>query len=99
VALLSDRGAIATGFGEANLSVGELQAIFATANLLRCAGHAAGCLARRTRGGGGSKRSHISAVLPLALLAPDVVEAIVAGRQPLDVPVVWQNQKDALGFL
>jgi site-specific DNA recombinase len=52
---------------------------------------------------------YVSSVLPLAFLAPDIVEAIAAGRQPPDLtahrliravelPIVWSAQKQLLGF-
>jgi len=52
----------------------------------------------------------ISRVLPLAFLAPDVVEAIVAGKQPVEltvrklirlkpIPAIWAEQRLSLGFL
>ncbi len=51
----------------------------------------------------------VSRTLPLGLLAPDIVEAILAGRQPVeltakrlkrirDLPVSWAEQRRALGF-
>jgi hypothetical protein len=54
-------------------------------------------------------RSEISRFLPLAFLAPDIVEAILIGRQPVDltikklrriasVPLGWADQKALLGF-
>ena len=53
--------------------------------------------------------NEISRLLPLAFLAPDIVEAILAGRQPLELtskhlkrfdnlPVDWDHQRKALGF-
>jgi site-specific DNA recombinase len=52
---------------------------------------------------------YVSSVLPLAFLAPDIVEAIAAGHQPSDltahrliravhVPIAWSAQKQLLGF-
>ena len=52
---------------------------------------------------------YVSNVLPLAFLAPEIVEAIVRGAQPadltatklvrgIDLPLDWQAQKQALGF-
>jgi site-specific DNA recombinase len=52
---------------------------------------------------------YISSLLPLAFLAPDIVEAIVGGTQPvdltakmlirrIDLPTAWQGQRLALGF-
>ena len=52
---------------------------------------------------------HISQVLPLAFLAPDITEAILAGRQPpeltaetlikrIDLPLHWDDQRAMLGF-
>jgi site-specific DNA recombinase len=52
---------------------------------------------------------YISSVLPLAFLAPEIVEAIIRGTQPadltatklvrrIDLPLDWQAQKQALGF-
>ena len=52
-------------------------------------------------------RSYVGQVLPLAFLAPDVVEAIIDGRQPHDLkveqllkslPVDWPLQRQVLGF-
>jgi hypothetical protein len=51
----------------------------------------------------------LSHMLSLAFLAPDIVEAIIAGRQPADLttqkllreitlPLDWAEQKRALGF-
>jgi site-specific DNA recombinase len=51
----------------------------------------------------------VSRVLPLAFLAPDIVEAILDGRQPLNLtardlkrlkplPTSWANQRQVLGF-
>ena len=51
----------------------------------------------------------ISRVLPLAFLAPDIVEAIVQGRQPValtarhlkrlkPLPASWAEQRRLLGF-
>lgn len=50
-----------------------------------------------------------SRILPLAFLAPDIVEAILAGRQPVeltvsalkrgpDLPALWADQRRLLGF-
>jgi DNA invertase Pin-like site-specific DNA recombinase len=52
---------------------------------------------------------HISQVLPLAFLAPDITGAILAGRQPpeltaetlikrIDLPLHWDDQRTLLGF-
>ena len=52
---------------------------------------------------------YISSLLPLAFLAPEIIEAIVAGRQPaeltahrlirnIDLPTEWGAQKRSLGF-
>ena len=51
----------------------------------------------------------VSRILPLGLLAPDIVEAILAGSQPTDLtvsrlkrlsdlPVSWNQQRRVLGF-
>ena len=51
----------------------------------------------------------VSRILPLALLAPDIVEAILSGRQPIDLtatrlkripnlPLAWAAQRQLLGF-
>jgi hypothetical protein len=51
----------------------------------------------------------VSRILPLAFLAPDIVEAILDGRQPpeltaarlkrmRDLPLDWQQQRRYLGF-
>lgn len=51
--------------------------------------------------------SYVSRVLRLTLLAPEVVEAIMEGRQPaklslatllIPLPVCWQEQKSSLTF-
>jgi site-specific DNA recombinase len=47
--------------------------------------------------------------MPLAFLAPDIVEAIIAGKQPahltnymlirqIDMPLEWEAQRVAFGF-
>ena len=52
---------------------------------------------------------YVSSLLPLAFLAPEIVEAIVRGTQPKDLtakklirrtrlPLEWRAQKQALGF-
>jgi len=54
-------------------------------------------------------RSDLGRILPLAFLAPDIVEAIVAGSHPADLtasrlrrmgqlPLEWSAQRDLLGF-
>ena len=51
--------------------------------------------------------SYVSRVLRLALLAPEIIEMIVDGRQPVDLtvanfmkpfPVEWKKQKDQFGI-
>ncbi|GJL85330.1 MAG: hypothetical protein DHS20C02_11050 [Micavibrio sp.] len=53
--------------------------------------------------------NYVSTLLPLAFLAPDIVEAIVAGQQPADLtadalikrinlPADWSEQRRILGF-
>ena len=51
--------------------------------------------------------SYLSRILRLTLLSPDVVEAIVTGRQPgtlqvddllKPLPFLWQQQKSVLGW-
>ena len=55
------------------------------------------------------QRTYITSLLPLALLAPDITEAILEGRQPVDLslqrfrsivplPIEWSEQRRALGF-
>ncbi len=57
----------------------------------------------------GVNQGDVSRILPLGLLAPDIVEAILAGRQPIeltakwlkrtrDLPVSWAEQRRILGF-
>ncbi len=57
----------------------------------------------------GVNQGDVSRILPLGLLAPDIVEAILAGRQPIeltakrlkrirDLPVSWAEQRRLLGF-
>ncbi len=50
---------------------------------------------------------HVSRIMRLAFLAPDIVEAILDGCQPADlelerlmkcIPVSWDAQRRALGF-
>jgi len=53
--------------------------------------------------------SDVSRFLPLAFLAPDIIEAIVGGKQPVDLtterlkrirslPHGWKDQRRLLGF-
>lgn len=57
----------------------------------------------------GVNQGDVSRILPLGLLAPDIVEAILAGRQPIELtakrlkrvgylPVSWAEQRRVLGF-
>jgi hypothetical protein len=53
-------------------------------------------------------RAYLGRLLRLNLLAPDIVEAILAGRQPKDlrlidfmrkeIPIIWDEQKEKFGF-
>lgn len=52
-------------------------------------------------------RSYVSRVLQLTLLAPDIAEAILAGREPSGLslakltktlPVLWDEQRELFGF-
>ena len=52
----------------------------------------------------GLDRSYVSRIMRLTLLAPDIVEAIVEGRESsglslerLVMPVVWGEQREDLG--
>ncbi len=56
-----------------------------------------------------TSRPHASRLLNLAFLAPDIVEAILDGRQPTEVnvevltktqrlPLSWEDQRRVLGF-
>ena len=67
-----------------------------------------GSLAELARREGVSDR-YPSRVLPLAFLAPEIVEAIASGRQPadltahhlirtLDLPIAWAAQNQLLGI-
>lgn len=58
--------------------------------------------------GSGGVCADLSRLLPLALLAPDIVEAIIEGRQPVDLtvsrlkrtpelPASWTEQRRLLG--
>ena len=51
----------------------------------------------------------ISRILPLAFLAPDIIAAILSGRQPVELtatrlkrlkplPLLWADQRKILGF-
>ena len=57
----------------------------------------------------GVTAGYVSALLPYALLAPDIVKAIVTGQQPPELsarslmynqalPINWSEQKRVLGF-
>ena len=57
----------------------------------------------------GADRTDIGRAIPFAYLAPDIVEAILDGRQPAeltaarlkrvrDLPVSWAEQRQVLGF-
>ena len=57
----------------------------------------------------GVHRTYLSRLIPLAYLAPDIVAAVLDGRQPLglntkrltaglDLPIDWQQQRALLGF-
>ncbi len=55
----------------------------------------------------GLDRSYVSRIMRLALLAPDIVEAIVDGREPSGLslkrltkgmPILWEEQRDRFGF-
>jgi hypothetical protein len=55
----------------------------------------------------GVDRSYVRRILVLAMLAPDIVEAIVQGREPSGlslerlakgVPVGWEEQREKLGL-
>jgi hypothetical protein len=57
----------------------------------------------------GINQGDVSRILPLGFLAPDIVETILAGRQPADLtakrlkrirdlPVSWAEQRKVLGF-
>tara|TARA_R110002110_G_scaffold415092_1_gene647860 strand:+ start:1448 stop:1966 length:519 start_codon:yes stop_codon:yes gene_type:complete len=57
----------------------------------------------------GVSRRYVGLLLPLAFLAPDIVETILAGRQPVDLtaeklikqvelPLEWAEQRRVLGF-
>ena len=59
--------------------------------------------------GAGSDDGEVTRVLPLAFLAPDIVEAILDGRQPITltarylkrlkpIPTSWSEQRRVLGF-
>jgi hypothetical protein len=57
----------------------------------------------------GIDKSHVSRMIMLAFLAPDITESIIAGRQPadlsvekltkrIDLPLDWVHQHHLLGF-
>ncbi len=52
-------------------------------------------------------RSYVGRIMRLALLAPDIVEAIVRGEEPSgltlekllkEIPIVWAKQRESFGF-
>lgn len=52
-------------------------------------------------------RSYVARILRLGLLAPDIIEAILAGREPSGLslakltqtfPVLWSEQREMFGF-
>ncbi len=53
-------------------------------------------------------RAYLGRLLRLNLLAPDIIEDILAGRQPKDlrlidfmrkeIPIIWEEQKERFGF-
>jgi hypothetical protein len=58
----------------------------------------------------GADPREVTRILPLAFLAPDIIEAILDGRQPVEltstrlrrhrpIPLSWQHQRRLLGFL
>jgi site-specific DNA recombinase len=58
----------------------------------------------------GIDKSYVSRVMNLAFLAPDIIESILAGRQPadlnvekltkrIDLPLDWAQQRQLLGFV
>ena len=57
----------------------------------------------------GVTRRYVARLIPLAFLAPDIVEKILSGAQPVDLttdeltkrihlPLDWAEQRGALGF-
>jgi len=57
----------------------------------------------------GVSHSYVKKLMPLAFLAPDIVKAIIAGKQPahltshmlirqIDIPLDWEEQRRMLGF-
>ena len=57
----------------------------------------------------GVTESYVGRLLPLAFLAPDIVESVLAGTQPVhvttelltkrvDLPIDWKEQESLLGF-
>jgi hypothetical protein len=58
----------------------------------------------------GIDKSYVSRVMNLAFLTPDIIESIIAGRQPadlnvekltkrIDLPLDWAQQHQLLGFV
>ena len=57
----------------------------------------------------GVSNSYVKKLMPLAFLAPNIIEAIIAGKQPahlttqmlirqISIPSDWEQQKRVLGF-
>ena len=73
--------------------------------LLKCRGLSMAKIASRY----GLSDSYVKKIMPLAFLAPDIMDAIIAGKQPanintqalirgIDIPFDWQEQRRILGF-
>jgi hypothetical protein len=78
----------------------------------RCEGSSAAGAAQSVRAlveRHGVDQGDVSRLLPLAFLAPDIVEAILEGRQPIELtaarlkrmrlPLSWTEQRRPLGFV
>ena len=57
----------------------------------------------------GVTESYVGRLIPLAFLAPDIVESVLAGTRPvhvtnemltkrIDLPIDWKEQESLLGF-
>lgn len=105
---------------ETRLVLGDTVSTHPDPTLIKMIGNAHGWMERLRSGEVTSIRSlareegldhrHVTRALPFAFLAPDIVEAVLEGRQPASLtasglkrltslPIHWADQRSALGFV